>query len=156
MRPTTLVTALALSALLLPGCGSKQQTTTNPDDSPTMPGPATVPANPPGPSGANPPGPNPPGPAGAQTAAASVAAGKAVFAKNCSGCHGANGAGIVKGTPNFTSPAWQAGEKDDELVQVILNGHEQMPAFKDKLTEEEIRSTVVYLRTFAKNTTGKT
>jgi mono/diheme cytochrome c family protein len=89
----------------------------------------------------------PPGPPAATTA--SVSAGKIVFQANCVGCHGANGKGMGKGKPDFTNAAWQAKEPDAELLNSIANGHHKMPAFKTKLTEQQRKDALAYVRTFA-------
>ena len=44
---------------------------------------------------------------------------------------------------------------DGELFWKITHGHRPMPAFKDKLSDEQRWRTVVYIRTFAqKSATG--
>jgi mono/diheme cytochrome c family protein len=56
----------------------------------------------------------------------------------------------MKGVPNFSDAAWQKKESDAEFIKTIKNGHKPMPAYKDKLNDDEIRALVAYVRSFAK------
>lgn len=79
--------------------------------------------------------------------------GATLFAANkCTGCHGADGKGNpnIKDVPNFTDAAWQKKTPDSEMIKTITNGHKPMPAYKDKLNEEQIKALVAYVRSFAK------
>lgn len=123
-----LICIAALGAAALAGCGSGGNTEN---------------------AGAPPTAPPPPGGAPAAAAAPNAVAGKAIFQAKCIACHGANGKGIGAGKPDFTDAAWQAKESDEELLHVIANGHKMMPPFKDKLTEQERKDVLAYVRTFA-------
>ena len=76
-------------------------------------------------------------------------------APKCASCHGADGKGIpamkasVKDLPDFTNAAWQRKATDPEMIETIKNGHKPMPAYKDKLTEDQIKALVAYIRKFA-------
>lgn len=76
-------------------------------------------------------------------------------APKCASCHGADGKGVpamkanMKDLPDFTDAAWQKKETDAELIETIKNGHKPMPAYKDKLTEDQIKALVAYVRKFA-------
>ena len=79
-----------------------------------------------------------------------------IWDKRCVFCHGADGQGHTKKgrqykVPNFTKPRWQKHTTDDEIVEAITDGvkKSKMPSFKDKLTPEEVKSMVPYLRAFA-------
>ncbi len=74
---------------------------------------------------------------------AKVAAGEAVYTANCAGCHAADGTGTATGRP-LTGIADQA----DRSVHVtsVTDGKDFMPAFGDRLSEEEIDSVVAYVR----------
>lgn len=76
---------------------------------------------------------------------------RAFYAENCVRCHGADGSGrdaqgrSLKGK-DFTDARAMAREKDANLARVILKGLRMgmaMPAFKDRLSEEEARAMVV-------------
>jgi mono/diheme cytochrome c family protein len=77
---------------------------------------------------------------------------KANYAKNCEGCHGPNGdGGLVKvDNKQIKVPALRAvhaiKHTDAEMIDFITNGHEEMPAFKDKLRPEEITELVRFVR----------
>ncbi len=75
--------------------------------------------------------------------------GAAVFKQRCSMCHGADGKGFpALKTPDFTDPKWQESIQDSELVETIKNGKKgtPMPAFGDKLSEDEIKAVVAHIR----------
>ena len=77
----------------------------------------------------------------------------ALFAANkCTGCHGADGKGNpnIKDVPNFTNAAWQKKTPDADMIKTIKNGHKPMPAYKDKLNDQEIQALIAYVRSFAK------
>lgn len=82
-----------------------------------------------------------------QDAEASV--GEAVFRQNCAACHGPNAEGKDLAPPlNRTGHAHH--HPDWELYMVIAEGKVgfgQMPAWKDTLSEHEIRSVVAYIKT---------
>ena len=76
--------------------------------------------------------------------------------RRCTSCHGTDGTGKTrKGrrlkAPDFTSPRWQKHTTDQEIVEAITHGvpRRKMPAFKDKLAEEDIQAFVPYLRALA-------
>ena len=69
---------------------------------------------------------------------------------NCAMCHGEDGKGKLKGAPDFTSATWQKSHTDAELMNDIKNGEKAMPAYKDKLNDDQIKSLVAYVRSFAK------
>jgi mono/diheme cytochrome c family protein len=85
--------------------------------------------------------------------AASGADAAALFAANkCTGCHGPDGKGNpnIKDVPNFTDAAWQKKTTDEEMIKTINDGHKPMPAYKDKLSQEQVKALVAYVRSFAK------
>lgn len=84
-----------------------------------------------------------------------------IFQERCIACHGADGTGQTrKGrelkAKDFTRRRWQKHTTDEEIVAAITDGipRKKMPAFKDKLSPEEIRSLVPYLRSFGKEVKG--
>ena len=71
-------------------------------------------------------------------------------AQKCIGCHGPDGKGKTKGTPNFTDAAWQKAKTDSELAEGIKKGSvPKMPAFGTKLSDDEVKALVSYVRTFS-------
>jgi|ERR1035437_4295473 mono/diheme cytochrome c family protein len=91
-----------------------------------------------------------------KSSAATIADGKEVYDAKCASCHGKKGLGDgpkakTLDTPSgdFTTAAFQ-GETDGELFWKTKTGREDMPSYKAKLTDEEIWSSVVYIRTLKK------
>ena len=77
--------------------------------------------------------------------------GQALYARRCVMCHGRGGKGFAAiKSQDFTDPKWQAAVKDEELFDVVKNGKKEthMPAFGDKLNDEEIQAIVAHIRTF--------
>jgi cytochrome c oxidase subunit 2 len=75
-------------------------------------------------------------------ATADAAAGKEVFAENCSTCHGATGHGGNGGPDLTTMPLAKTQEGAEGQV---TNGGGGMPAFSGTLSEEEISNVAVYV-----------
>jgi mono/diheme cytochrome c family protein len=77
---------------------------------------------------------------------------RANYAKNCEGCHGPEGqGGLVKvDNKQLKVPSLHAEHAikhtDAEITDFITNGHEEMPAFKDKLRPEEVAELVRFVR----------
>ncbi|MEC8558081.1 MAG: c-type cytochrome [Planctomycetota bacterium] len=81
-----------------------------------------------------------------------------LYRLHCSGCHGdGSGNGHIAGTlaarpRNLKHNQWQDSVTDEHIFRVIHEGGEAvklnkaMPAFEEKLTKEEIRSLVGYIR----------
>ena len=77
---------------------------------------------------------------------------RANYTKNCEGCHGPEGkGGLVKvDNKQLKVPSLHAEHAikhtDAEIVDFITNGHEEMPAFKDKISAAEINDLVRFVR----------
>jgi mono/diheme cytochrome c family protein len=91
-----------------------------------------------------------------KSSAASLADGKDAYDAKCESCHGKKGLGDgpkakTLDTPSgdFTTAAFQA-QTDGELFWKTKTGREDMPSYKAKLTDEEIWSTALYIRTLKK------
>ena len=85
----------------------------------------------------------------------SVAAGQALFQKNCRFCHGAdakgNGPLAPKDThpPDLTDATWDRGSSDGEIFAVIQGGAApkfDMKGYKGKLSDTDTWNIVNYLR----------
>ncbi|MBI3651714.1 MAG: c-type cytochrome [Acidobacteria bacterium] len=79
----------------------------------------------------------------------------ALFGEKCAMCHNKHGEGLpnwrTKGQPDFTNADWQKTHTDAQIAAAIRNGEgKYMPAFKDRLSEEEIAALVGRVRGFAK------
>jgi mono/diheme cytochrome c family protein len=75
----------------------------------------------------------------------------AIFKNRCAKCHLADGKGKESYTPDFTDAKWQATKKDEELTASITDGLNDMPAFGDILSKDQIKGMVVYVRSLAKS-----
>jgi len=80
--------------------------------------------------------------------------GQTLYREQCRTCHGVTGtpprrAVTQYGTiPTLSDSAFLAARSDDSLVAVLANGvGKDMKSFKDKLTPEEMRAVVAYVRT---------
>jgi|SRR5947209_2123430 len=72
----------------------------------------------------------------------------------CGACHGADGKGETTMGKNLKlkdlgSPEVQK-TSDAEMTAIISDGKKPMPAYKGKLTDEEITAVVKYIRTLKK------
>jgi cbb3-type cytochrome c oxidase subunit III len=75
-----------------------------------------------------------------------------LFKQKCSMCHGVDGKGYsALKTPDFTDPKVQASLTDKEITETIKNGRKgtAMPAFADKLSDDQIKSLVTYIRSLS-------
>lgn len=61
----------------------------------------------------------------------------------CYKCHGGDGKGTMRG-PNLFKAA--PAKTDQEIVDYIKNGKSFMPAFKDKLNDDEITQLLAWVR----------
>ena len=90
-----------------------------------------------------------------------LADGKSDFLANCKSCHGEDGKGQTKmgtklGVKDFTNPATQKDFTDEKALQAILDGikdpktgKDKMKGYKDKLSPDQAKAIVQYLRTLA-------
>lgn len=77
-----------------------------------------------------------------------------VYKTKCSGCHGPDGKAdtpVAKklGARDFASPEVQK-ETDEQLIEIVTNGKNKMPAYKGKLPDDQIKGLVAYIRDLAK------
>jgi mono/diheme cytochrome c family protein len=81
-----------------------------------------------------------------------LAGARANFTKNCEPCHGPNGeGGLVKvDNKQIKVPSLKSDHAikhtDDQITKMITNGEEAMPAFKDKMSQQEIADMVKFVR----------
>ncbi|TKB94319.1 MAG: cytochrome c [Nitrospira sp.] len=84
-----------------------------------------------------------------------AARGKSLFARHCTGCHGPEGGGdgykFLRGPDpaNLRSPSIRK-KTDADLFQTIHEGKPNMPPWKTRLSQEESRDILAYVRTLAK------
>jgi cytochrome c6 len=86
---------------------------------------------------------------------------EALWEAKCSKCHGLDGKGHTKTgarykIDDFTSAKWQKEMDDKEIRKTIEEGVKskkgkvKMPAFKGKLSDDQIAALVAYVRSFGK------
>lgn len=76
-----------------------------------------------------------------------AAAGKAVFAANCSACHGASAKGNTKmGAPDLTDRFWLYGGDETSIYESVYNGRQgHMPTWDKRLTPVERKILALYI-----------
>ncbi len=87
-----------------------------------------------------------------------VAMGRDLYAKNCAECHKDSGKGgkvTVDGKtldPDDITTAKMAAKPDEKLTEYVVNGFpdDGMPAFKDKMTPEQIKAVIKHVRSLQK------
>ena len=80
-----------------------------------------------------------------------LAAGQRIFERKCASCHNTNGDGktVTAGRfpyANLVDGVWRSDGSARAIERQIREGHDPMPKFEGKLTDEEIRQTVTYVR----------
>lgn len=80
-----------------------------------------------------------------------AADGAATYKTKCAGCHGADGSksNPAMGIRPLSSPEVQK-QSDKELSDVTAKGKGKMPAYTGKLSDEEIKTVVDFVRTLKK------
>ena len=83
-----------------------------------------------------------------------AADGAATYKAKCATCHGADGKGQSPmgkkmNLRDLGSPEVQK-QTDKELYDWTADGKGKMPAYKDKLSTDEIKALVAHMRTFKK------
>ena len=76
------------------------------------------------------------------------------FKTKCAMCHGADGTGSTATgkalkVRDLASPDVQS-QSDAQLTDIVTNGKNKMPAYKGKLTDDQIKGLVAYIRGLAK------
>ena len=81
-----------------------------------------------------------------QPALADAPSGAKVFNANCAACH-AGGGNVLNGAKTLKQDALTANGKDtvEAIVTQVTNGKGAMPAFKSRLSEDQIQSVAMYV-----------
>jgi cytochrome c6 len=79
-----------------------------------------------------------------------LAAGRTIFERKCASCHNLNGDGktVTAGRfkyANLIDGEWRSDGSLRAIQEQIRKGHDPMPKFEGKLTDEEIRETAAYV-----------
>lgn len=81
-----------------------------------------------------------------------LAAARKIYAESCVACHKENGEGgaVEADGKKFKVPSYKADKvknaTDEKLLDYIVNGDDEMPSFKGKLTDDEMKSLVKFIR----------
>jgi cytochrome c6 len=91
---------------------------------------------------------------GSSTAFAADAATESLYKAKCAACHGADGTGSTPagkklGAHDFHSPEVMK-ETDAQLTETMTKGKNKMPAYDGKLTADQMKSLVAYVRELGK------
>jgi mono/diheme cytochrome c family protein len=81
-----------------------------------------------------------------------------IYARDCVMCHGDNGNGqtdmardMALNLKDWTDPKALAGKQDHDLFLVIRHGKDKMlPEDRDRASDDEVRSLILYIRSFSK------
>lgn len=89
----------------------------------------------------------------ANTATAEPFDAASVYNSKCAKCHGRDGRskttrGRLTHSRDLTKGDWQDDVSDERIYNSISNGKGKMPAFKKKLSDNDINSLVSYVRSF--------
>jgi mono/diheme cytochrome c family protein len=69
------------------------------------------------------------------------------FHKICSNCHGADALGKETKAPKLIDADYvQEVFSDDEIYQTVVDGTDKMPSQRNKVSDEEIKEIIAYLR----------
>ncbi len=84
---------------------------------------------------------------GGSVQGADVAAGKEIFAENCTSCHGDDAKGMHElGAPNLTDHIWLYGGDEASVINTVTHAHRGvMPTWGGKLDPVTIKSLAVYV-----------
>lgn len=86
------------------------------------------------------------------TTSAVAQGGADLYKTKCASCHGADGTasaiGTKMGAKNFSDPD-VAKNTDATWTDITTNGKGKMPAYKGKLTDDQIKDLVKFARTLA-------
>lgn len=92
--------------------------------------------------------------AGRSAVVRAAESGEALYKAHCQSCHGVSGmADTGPGRVTRTRPISDPDVhhlSEHQMFVYTLDGKDKMRPFRGKLTEEEIRASVVYFRTFLK------
>ncbi|HEX9162624.1 MAG TPA: cytochrome c [Thermoanaerobaculia bacterium] len=80
--------------------------------------------------------------------------GKEIFAKKCQACHGSEGAADTTMAKNMKVRPLSSEEvqkqSKEELIKITSDGKGKMPAFKSKMSKDEIQDVVDYIKSLKK------
>ena len=85
---------------------------------------------------------------------ASAQSAEALYKSKCAACHGPDGAGATTMGKKLGARAFQSPEvtkmTDAELFDITKKGKNKMPAYDKKITDDQIKDLIKYVRTLGK------
>ena len=78
--------------------------------------------------------------------AADTVNGTQIFSVHCAGCH-INGSNIIRRGKNLKMKALKKNNMDsiEAIASIVTNGKNNMSAYKDRLTEQQIQDVAAYV-----------
>jgi mono/diheme cytochrome c family protein len=75
--------------------------------------------------------------------------GEKIYKARCKVCHGEDGVpkSFAEESAAFNDQAWKDGTSLEEIEKVVAEGRKRMPAFRNKLTPEQIKAVSAYVKT---------
>ncbi|MBW4569815.1 MAG: c-type cytochrome [Tolypothrix carrinoi HA7290-LM1] len=72
--------------------------------------------------------------------------GTQIFSVHCAGCH-INGSNIIRRGKNLKMKALKKNHMDsiEAIAEIVTNGKNNMSAYKDRLTEQQIQDVAAYV-----------
>ena len=81
-------------------------------------------------------------------------AGEKVYKTKCAGCHGPDGSGSTAAGKAMKAPNFSSDESkkktDAEWTEIIVKGKNKMPAYDKKVTSDEMKEVIAYIRSLGK------
>lgn len=78
-----------------------------------------------------------------------------LYKTSCQKCHGADGRADTPAGKKFEARDFHSSDvqkqTDAELIKITTEGQKKMPSYKDKLTPEQIKDLVGYVRQLGKS-----
>lgn len=88
---------------------------------------------------------------GAVSAAGAQPPVSVVYQANCSPCHGKAGDANTPAGKNFKAPSFRSeavlNQSDASLLAIVMNGKGRMPAWHDRLSEEQLKELIAFIHT---------
>lgn len=78
--------------------------------------------------------------------AADIFRGQTIYETHCANCHGADGAPLVPGSPDFAMGDG-LDRPDFELIHTVKAGSNLMPGYDSIISDREILDAIAYIRT---------
>jgi mono/diheme cytochrome c family protein len=89
-----------------------------------------------------------------------AAAGRRIFERKCASCHNTTGDGKTATAgrfpfANLRDGVWRSDGSEAAIERQVRLGHDPMPSFEGKLSEEEIRQVATYVLALARAAAGQ-